>query len=214
LARRLLRYLEVFVAVFLISLVLLSAITLLARVPSNYTYDQYFALYTLGATGTAEHYFPGDVTDILPGATMSWYVGVYNHMGSVELVKVLIKILNGTMIGPDQLNNMPSGRGAFYEMTRLLVINATWTIPLSWRVFNATKTPNATTIHSMVLNGYVLTENVEVSALYGYDFRIVVELWVYDEASGNFGFAWDANGVERSVWNQLWFNMTRTSLIP
>lgn len=206
------REIKVFVAVFLISLAIFSAITFLALVP--YPYDQYFALYTLGAAGTAEHYFPGDVVDILPGAAMSWYVGVYNHMGNVQLVRVVFRILNHTMVGPDQLNNTPSARDSFFETNRLLLTNQTWILPVSWDVLNATTTQNATTIHSLNFNGQVLTDNVEIEALNGYNFRVVIELWVYEDASGSFGYVWTANGAERSAWNQIWFNMTRTSLLP
>ena len=204
--------LKVFVAVFLISLAVFSAIAFLASVP--YPYDQYFALYTLGSSGTAEHYFPGDVVDILPGTRMSWYVAVYNHMGTVQLVKVTFTILNQTMVGPDQLNNTPSARESFYETTRLLVTNETWILPVSWSILNATSTPppptppNATSIHSLIFNGQALTDNVETEALYGYNYRIVIELWVYNDVSGNFSYVWTANDGARSAWNQIWFNMT------
>jgi hypothetical protein len=205
-------YLKYFVAAFLISLVALSAITYLANVP--YPYDQYYSLYTLGATRTAEHYFPGDDVDILLREQISWYVAVYNHMGSVQLVRILFKIMNSTMTGPDQLTNLPGQRDAFYEVTRLLDTNDTWTLPVSWSILNATVTTNATTINSILFNGEAITENVPIEALHGYNFRIVIELWVYDETSGNFTYAWTANGAERSTWNQIWFNMTRLTLIP
>jgi len=213
----LLNPLKVFIAAFLISLAVFSAIAFLANVP--YPYDRYFALYTLGSSATAEHYFPGDVVDILPGASMSWYVAVYNHMGAVQLVKVAFKILNQTMVGPDQLNNTPSARESFYETTRLLVTNETWIFPVSWSVLNATQIQNATSlqstsIHSLIFNGQALTDNVETEALYGYNYRIVIELWVYDDASGNFSYVWTANDGPRSAWNQIWFNMTRTGLLP
>ena len=204
--------LKVFVAAFLISLAAFYAIAFVASVP--YPYDRYFALYTLGSSATAEHYFPGDVVDILPGARMSWYVAVYNHMGTVQLVKVTFTILNETMVGPDQLNNTPSARESFYETTRLLVTNETWILPMSWSILNATSTPNATSIHSLIFNGQALTDNVETEALHGYNYRIVIELWVYDDASGNFSYVWTANDGARSAWNQIWFNMTRISLLP
>ena len=196
-----------------------SVITFLAQVPVYY--DEYLALFTLGATGTAENYFPGDAVNILPGDHISWYIGVYNHMGSVQLVKVVFKLLNATMQGPDQLNNTPSTRAGFSEKTRLLVSNETWTIPLSWSILNATETrtptallANFTAIHSILFNGDVNSENVEVQATHGYNYRIVIELWVYDETAGSYSFVWSSNGVKRSAWNQVWFNMTRISLLP
>lgn len=177
-------------------------------------YDQYFALFTLGSNGQTENYFPGEKYDIFQGTRMSWFVGLYNHMGTVQLVKVVFKLLNSTIEGPDQLNNRPSNRTAFYETTRLLLSNETWVFPVVWSVLNATQSVNATAIHVLLFNNETLSENVDVEAIHGYNFRIVIELWVYDEATGNFAFAWQANGQDRSAWNQIWFNMTRVTLLP
>jgi hypothetical protein len=208
-----LKIIKIFLSVFLLALVVLSAITMLEQVP-DYSYDQYFALYTLGASRTAEHYFPDDIVDIFPGIRMSWFVSVYNHMGALELVKVVFKMLNSTMGGPDQLRNSPSERSSFYEETRLLLSNETWTLPITWSVLNATGNVNATAIHSVRLNNEVLTRNVETEAAHGYNFRVVIELWVYDEVVQNFSFVWESGETERSAWNQLWFNMTRVGPLP
>lgn len=208
-----LRDLKLFLAAFIIALALFSVITILAQVPS---YDQYLSLFTLGSAGTTENYFPNGLADILPGTQISWYVGVYNHMGTLELVRVVFKLLNSTMTGPNEVNNTASERSPFYEETRILTSNETWLMPISWSVLNATKTANFTEIHSLKFNGQTEASNetVTLEALHGYDFRMVIELWVYDEQAGNFSYVWEANGVTRSSYNQLWFNMTRLSLLP
>ncbi len=203
---------KLFVAVFLIALTVFYALNLLASVPAYL--DEYYAIYTLGSNGLAGHYFPGDQSDFLPGTGIRWYVGVYNHMGGVRLVRVEFKILNFTMEGPDQLNGLPSQRDPFYDETHLLLSNQTWILPVAWSVDNATKGGKVITIHSLTFNNELVTDSLETSSLYGYDFRIVIELWVYDDASGVFSFQWIGNGEERVAWNQLWFNMTRISLLP
>ena len=205
------RTLKLFAAVFLIALVVLSAIAMLARIP--YPNDDYFALFTLGADQKTENYFPGDVVDILPGIRIHWFIGVYNHMGSVQLVKLKFKLLNLTMEGPDQLTKTPSKRPSFYEKTRLVLSNETWTLPLVWSINNATRSQNASAIYSILFNNEILSDNVEARALYGHNFRVVIELWVYRETTKNFSFVWSANGEQRCTWNQVWFNMTRTSLL-
>jgi len=208
------RDLKVFVVAFVIALIVLSAIVALAQIP--YPYDEYYTLFTLGSTGMADNYFPGNFTNILPQTTISWYVGVYNHMGSVELVRVVFKLLNSSMPGPVLVNNTASGRPAFYEQTRLLLSNETWILPVSWSIQNATETVNATEIHSMMINGQLelSNESMMVEALHGYNYRILIELWVYSEVLADFTYVWSANGVARSTYNQLWFNMTRISLLP
>ena len=201
-----------FVAAYLIALAAFSALSVLAAVPRPY--DEYLALFTLGPGGAAGDYFPNGRADILPGTRVSWYVGVYNHMGGVQLLRIVFKLLNLTMVGPDELNNTPSKPQPFYEKTRLLTSNETFLFPAAWTVLNATESANGTEIHSLIFNGANMTDNVDVKALHGYNYRIVIELWVYDENAGDFTFAWTANGVEHSAWNQIWFNMTSISSLP
>jgi hypothetical protein len=112
------------------------------------------------------------------------------------------------MQGPNQENGTPGERDPFFEEMHLILSNETWILPVAWSVNNATTSRNATAIHSLSLNNLVITNNVEISALHGYDFRIVIELWVYDDSTGSFSFQWAANGERRVAWNQLWFNMT------
>lgn len=200
-----------FIAVFLIALPVFYGLSI---VGSLQAYDEYFAFYTLGLGGLAERYFPSSTANILPGTALTWSVGVYNHMGILRMVKVRFKLLNLTMQGPDQVNGIPAQRDPFFEVTRLILSNETWILPVAWSVGNATIVGNFTEIHSLIFNKRVLTSNVEISALHGYNFRIVIELWVYDDTTGAFGFQWAANGDERVAWNQLWFNMTQVSLLP
>ena len=197
-----LRILKIFLVTFVIALTGLTAINTLLQIHAPY--DQYFALFTLGSGGKTEHYFPGEKYDIYQGTHMSWFVGVYNHMGTVQLVKVVFKLLNSTIEGPDQLHNTPSNRTSFYEATRLLLSNETWMLPVDWSVLNATQTANVTAIHILLFNNETLSENVEVDAIHGYNFRMVIELWPYDQTTGNFTFGWEVDGQERSAWNQIW----------
>lgn len=209
-----LRTRKLFIVVFLVALPVFAALDILAAVP-QVSFDKFNAIYTLGSAGQPWNYFPANKTDILPGVKVTWYVGVYNHMGNPELVQLRFKILNLTMQGPNQLNETPSQRDEFFEETQLLLSNETWTLPVTWAVYNATRNHNSTVINSLTFNGEITSYNVEISALYGIDFRIVIELWVYDDTTGSFLFHWTgADNVNHVTWNQLWFNMSRTSLLP
>ena len=205
---------KLFITVLFIALPVCYGLNLLASIqPKNS--DDYLAIYTLGSEGLAENYFPGDQADILPGTQLSWYVGVYNHMSTLMLVKVEFKLLNLTMQGPDQVNGIPSQRDAFFDETQLLLSNETWTLPVVWSVgTTASMSGNTTEIHSLVFNNDTLTNNVETPALSGFNYRIVIELWVYNDATGAFAFQWTANGNQQVAWNEIWFNMTRISLLP
>jgi hypothetical protein len=202
----------IFFSAFLIVLALTSGLVLLSQIHSPQ--DDYFALYTLGESGKAEQYFPNDVPNILPGTQIHWFAGVYNHMGSVQLVRVEFKLLNMTMKGPDEYTNESSPYDPFFDTTRLLLSNETWLFPISWSVLNATLKTRVVTIYSIIFNNQTLTSNVQVSSLGGYNFRIVIELWIYNSSTDSFNFGWSSNGVQKIAWNQIWFNMTQVSLIP
>ena len=42
----------------------------------------------------------------------------------------------------------------------------------------------------------------------GYNFRIILELWFYDEGLNEFQFGWGYGDELRCAWNQIWFNST------
>jgi hypothetical protein len=43
------------------------------------------------------------------------------------------------------------------------------------------------------------------------NFRIILELWVYDHVSRDFVFGWNYGDEMRCAWNQIWFNATLIS---
>ena len=197
---------RLFLTVLIIALALISTVTLIAQIPAPY--DEYLALSTLGPLGTADEYFPANNVNIHLGVQNQWFVEVYNHFPNLQLLRVELKLLNATMPGPNQLNDQPSERPPFYEVTRMVTSNETWKIPILWSVSNASEINGTVTVNSLTLNGEELTPNVVISADNGYNFRIVIELWVFNGDSDAFNFAWASNGSPRVAWNEIWFNMT------
>ena len=49
---------------------------------------------------------------------------------------------------------------------------------------------------------------MHVVAVYRFNYKVVLELWVYDEELGDFRFGWGQGDEMRCVWNQIWFNVT------
>ena len=50
--------------------------------------------------------------------------------------------------------------------------------------------------------------DTHVVALHGVDYRVVIELWVYDEGLEDFWFGWGNDDEAQCAWNQVWFNVT------
>jgi len=66
------------------------------------------------------------------------------------------------------------------------------------------KSPGDSVILSVFRNGNV----TDVKATFEYNFRLIFELWVFDQKSGKFVFGWTSGQELRCAWNQVWFNAT------
>ena len=169
--------------------------------------EQCFMLAILGEEGKAEQYYPSDDPEISMGETVHWTMYLHNQMGEVQYVAVKVKLLNSTMKNPDYTSYNPSPEPAVYEIRHVLMNNETWLYPLNWNLINAELNFVKTSIKSMMINEDPLQINVE--SINGYNFRIVLELWVYDETSNQFNYGWIEQQGLQTAWNQIWFNVTR-----
>jgi len=170
--------------------------------------EQFFALGILGENMMAEHYYPGDSPNIKLGDVVKWHVTIYNHMGSVQYIAIRAKLLNQTTPPPDDLNNTASPVLFFREIRHVLVDNETWTFPFYWSAERATESNGAVQIIELKLNNMTINERLDTTAIHGHNFRIVLELWTYNDSIDGFQFGWRAGGEARTAWVQIWFNIT------
>jgi len=171
--------------------------------------EQFFANWILGSEGMAEHYYPNDDPNIGLREEVRWTLGVYNHMGSLQYVVLRVKLLNSTMHSPNDALGQPSPAPLVLEFARVLVNNETWSIPFVWEILNSTVTGGHVTITGLSINQTSLTGHF-ASAVSGYNFRFIFELWSYDTNTNDLTFSWRTDGEVRSVWTQIWFNATQT----
>ena len=190
---------------FIIISIFLGLVIVSVYVVSEYwpIYEEFFfELGLLGKEGKAESYFPGDNSSIYLDTQMSWLIYVHNHMGSEQEVSIRVKILNSTMEAPDDREHEPSPEPYFLEIPVSLSVDETVLVPYSWSVLDA-EYQNGTVINELVVND----ESVEVDIKSFSDgrFRIVFELWVYDQASDEFIFGWYSKGEFYSASIYMWF---------
>src|SRR5208282_4295202 len=123
---------------------------------------------------------------------------------------VRVKLLNSTLNSPDELTGTPSSVAPIFEFARVLVDNETWSIPFVWRVLNIAKQSNNLLITGLSINQTAITGNLG-QAISGSDFRLVFELWYYDQTGSDLVFTWPGvGGVNNAAWIQMWFNMATT----
>jgi len=198
-------------AVFVVLIIATETAAFMATTP--HPQEQFFQFYVLGSNQLAADYYPQNNPDIPVAAPVSWYLGVTNFMGSAQLVEIRVKIGNETTIPPNDTSAVASSAPELIAFDRFLMSNETWEFPLAWSISNATATSGSTSI----LAARIDNETYQISnwsATNGLNFRVILELWVWQTDTNAFEFGWSNNGERQTAWLQIWFNMTSPSSPP
>lgn len=166
-------------------------------------YEEYFfELGLLGKEGKAEGYFPDDNSSVFIGTPMSWNVYVHNHMGGEQDVLIKVRLLNSTMEAPDDRKHEPSPYPSVVEFPVSLSIDETVLVPFSFNVLDAVY-DNGTIIKAVIVNGDFIDVGVKDNSTAG--FRVVFEIWVYDESMNQYSFGWYSKDEFYSASIYMWF---------
>jgi len=131
-----------------------------------------------------------------------WHIYLHNHMGSDQSVLVRVKLLNSTMLVPNDLNHTASPQAPFLELPLVLTIDETVQIPFSWSIVEAD--PQNGSIFLMVNNDPVTVDGVVFS---DNRLRLVFELWVYNPLTDLYEFGWDSGKGYYSTSVYMWFSL-------
>jgi len=194
----------VFVYVCIILIFAACAPVIMTLVPSKE--EPFMALAVLGEEGMAESYYPDDDLKIEVGEEVHWTLYLNNHMGEAQYVSLRVKLLSSTMSAPNSTTCSQSHAPVVYEVRRVLLDNETWLYPFSWSIKDIESAVDFRQIELFSVNDNLI--QTSVFAEDGYNFRIIIELWVYDESLNEFQFGWSCGDKLRCSWNQIWFNAT------
>ena len=167
--------------------------------------ETYLVMAILGQEGDASQYYPNNDPTIQANIPVRWYVYLHNHQNSSQLVLLKIKLLNSTHQSPNSTLGQPNPDNPFIEYTYTLAGNETEINPFLWQVTRVTYDGNTVTINELMVNDSSFNTNTR--AVNGMNFRLVFELWYYDEALQEFRFARQVLEKNVCVWNQIWFNI-------
>jgi len=198
-----------FFVVCVLVLFLIVAVYVIALFWPRYE-DRFFELGLLGRDGKAEDYYPGNSSSVEVGVNVTWFIYIHNHMGTVENVSVRVKLLNSTMQAPDDRGHEPSPYPHLYELSLSLSVDETLHIPFVWSILEADIQNDSVVIGRLIVNDQ--TVDVGVGAFSDVRFRLVFELWVYDQISGEYLFGWDSGKEFYSVSLYMWFNATSSAV--
>lgn len=198
----------VWVVVFIALFIIFEAASYVATTPQQT--EEFFQLYVLGANHMTADYYPNDDPNIGLGESVSWYLGVTNFMGSVQLVAIRIRLGNQTIQPPNDQTDAPSSAPLVMEFQRFLSDNETWEFPFVWEIMNATTSGGVTRVLGLEINNQTYPV-VGLGAQNGFNLRFIIELWTWNVDSDSFGFGWYAGSQQSVAWLQIWFNATTTA---
>jgi hypothetical protein len=158
----------------------------------------------------AAGYYPNNDTNIRIGERVSWYLGVTNLMGSVQLVALRVKLGNSTISAPSDVQVSASPAPLVTEFSRFLQNNETWEFPVGWQIVNISTAQGSARILALQVNDQTFLL-AEPSARNGYNFRFIIELWTWNTDTSSFQFGWSTPNERRVAWLQIWFNATSTA---
>lgn len=171
--------------------------------------DPFFVLGLLGEDGMTEKYYPDDDSTIEMGEEIHWVQHIHNRMGETKYVAIRVKLLNSTMLSPNSTLCIPSSAPVVYEIRRVLLDNEIGEEHFDWSILDVIQNNDSILVNKINIKGQ--PHQTDVRAYKGHNFRIVFELWVYDEIHDDFLFGWITDDESSCVWNQIWFNVTITS---
>jgi uncharacterized membrane protein len=201
-------YRKTLLAIFLASLAIFTTLAYVATTPRPS--EEFFQIYVLGDDHRLEHYYPNDNSTISPHTIVRWYVGATNSMASAQYAILEFKLGNASIPAPNENTATPSSAPILVQYDRVLLQNETWEFPFSWEIVGENQTGSAISLEVNVNGTTIKMPNPITQG--GINFRIFIELWVYNPASNSVEFGWETGSQRRAAWLQVWFNATTPAL--
>jgi len=176
---------------------------------SDIASEPYFALALLNNDNVAANYFSNNVQTISVNEKINWIIYLHNNMADIKFVSIKVKLLNSTINPPNETLCIPSPAPVLFDKSYVIKNNETWLYPFELSIVEINTVNDYLQLTSIFINNEKIYSGI--ISKYGYNFRLVFELWVYDHDLDNFTFNWEKGSEMRCTWNQIWFNATITN---
>ncbi len=152
--------------------------------------ERFFELGILGKDKMAKDYYLNDNYSLILGSQVDWYIYVHNHIDSAQNIVVKVKLVNSTNDLPNDLDNQPCPFDSIAEFPLSMSVNDSLIVPFSWIIVEAISQKNSTIIKQLIVNDQ--TVELNISDFSESFFRMVFELWVYNESLQTYEFGWES----------------------
>jgi hypothetical protein len=180
-------------------IILSPTLAMVIKIPGG---ERFSELWILGSDHMAENY-PSNVKE---KEVYKVYLGVGNHLGSLEYYRVYVKLRNETEPVPSAVNGTPSTLEPLLEYHAFLSDNETWEKEILFSFEGVSFDGNISKVSKLVINGY--TFEIDKVAMWdeerhGFYYQLFFELWLYNATASGFQFH------SRFVW--IWLNMMESA---
>jgi len=197
---------KIFISIYILTVILI--LTPLFINNLSIPTEKFLSLGILGQNNQIEQYFPGNNPVILINQNMNWNIYLSNSYNEAKYLSIYVKLLNESSKGPNTIDCSPSTYPIVYSKELIVLNDQEVLIPFSWSLSKYEITDEDLTLTELIINNVIISD-LDIT---GDRFRLIFELWVFDENNNEFTFNWyDEDKMNHCSWNQIWFNITQTN---
>jgi hypothetical protein len=129
--------------------------------------------------------------NVMEGENYTVYLGVGNHMGSLEYYVVRVKFRNSTEPLPDTFNETASSLPSLFEYRFLVADNDTWERKITFSFSSVSRIENDIVVGDLRVDGRTFSVNKSSAwnqVVNEFGFQLFFELWRYNRLSSSIEF--------------------------
>jgi hypothetical protein len=149
---------------------------------------EFIELGLLGKDKQATDYFFSDTSTVPLNIPIDWNIYIHNHMVNSQDIIIKIKLLNSTMQTPNNQKQIPSPYDSITDLPIFLKSNETLIVPISWSIDDLVFDSGLIILTRLIINDQKIPVNI--STLSDSFFRMVFELWVFNQSLNEYQFGW------------------------
>lgn len=176
--------------IFSLIIILIIIVSLISTFWPKYE-QQFIELGLLGKNKLADDYFSNENSAVLVNSQVDWYIYLHNHKPISQNIIIKVKLLNSSIEIPTDQKREPISLDAFNELHFSLDENETLLIPFFWSITETFSQDDLIILNDLIVNDKPI--DITVSTKSDSFFRMVFELWVYDDSSQKYIYTW-SNG--------------------
>ena len=168
--------------------------------------ESFVALALLGEEGVIADYFPDDAPIVFRNSSIKWHINVLNRMGGVQHVIIRVRFADSKHPLPNSSACVSSPAPVIFEFQRVLSDNETLIIPFEWSLVDIDEVGDTYNITKIKINDHMIPIDYEV--VNDEVFKMIFEIWVFEESMHEFNFEWFNMGETRCAWNHIQFKIS------